>query len=434
MFTRCPECNTHFRVTAENLRAANGEVCCGSCETEFNALASLTDTVPAENVEHDDRLEISVDNPDIDDRDIESADDDESGELEIELESEDMLTETSRLEQETWNSDEWQALLDSTQSASGAVGKNEPEPDESEDEIELEPEYESDDDDSTDEERDGEGEDEEDESFGEIIVLESPPPDDGQDLPNEDDSEIETDDEAMLEDHERHDQYPEQSEPVFSSESLNIDSDSGNIDGAAASGDSEEFHRWLSGDIAAEEGFAREPGSTSRGWLVVTFILALTLFGQTLHYNRDNFAADSRYGGIVRQLYDSVGLTLYPEWALDSFEVRGTEAVAEDAASSALNILANVLVVGEQPVGMPVIRVVLHDRWSDPVASGIFQPDQYLDTKEPRPSLLAPGTTLPIKVSVADPGAEARGYVVDICLPRRSFGLQCQLATDPFRK
>ena len=153
-----------------------------------------------------------------------------------------------------------------------------------------------------------------------------------------------------------------------------------------------------------------------------------------LHYNRDSLAADSTYGGTVRGFYSRLGLTLYPEWELKSFEVRGTEAVAGDSTSSALNILANILVVSDQPVGMPMIRVVLHDRWSATVASGIFQPKEYLSVQDARPTVLEPGTTLPIKISVADPGSEARGYVVDICLPRRLTGLQCQLARDPFRQ
>ena len=61
MYTQCPECNTYFRVTAENLRVANGEVCCGACETEFNALASLIDDIPVDIVENNDRGKIPVD-------------------------------------------------------------------------------------------------------------------------------------------------------------------------------------------------------------------------------------------------------------------------------------------------------------------------------------------------------------------------------------
>lgn len=44
MFTRCPECETVFQIEIEELKAAEGKVCCGECDRVFNALVSLTDT------------------------------------------------------------------------------------------------------------------------------------------------------------------------------------------------------------------------------------------------------------------------------------------------------------------------------------------------------------------------------------------------------
>ncbi|WP_319242501.1 DUF3426 domain-containing protein [uncultured Propionivibrio sp.] len=41
MKTRCPECQTTFRVTPDQLRARAGKVRCGQCQTVFNALDSL---------------------------------------------------------------------------------------------------------------------------------------------------------------------------------------------------------------------------------------------------------------------------------------------------------------------------------------------------------------------------------------------------------
>ena len=44
VLTKCPQCETVFRVSAEQLRAAGGWVRCGRCATEFNAIAKLTDS------------------------------------------------------------------------------------------------------------------------------------------------------------------------------------------------------------------------------------------------------------------------------------------------------------------------------------------------------------------------------------------------------
>lgn len=43
MLTRCPACDTAFRVSAEQLKAKQGKVRCGQCRHVFDALASLLD-------------------------------------------------------------------------------------------------------------------------------------------------------------------------------------------------------------------------------------------------------------------------------------------------------------------------------------------------------------------------------------------------------
>jgi predicted Zn finger-like uncharacterized protein len=46
MMTRCPTCSTAFRVTDQQLRARDGQVRCGRCNTTFDAMATLS-TDPA---------------------------------------------------------------------------------------------------------------------------------------------------------------------------------------------------------------------------------------------------------------------------------------------------------------------------------------------------------------------------------------------------
>jgi predicted Zn finger-like uncharacterized protein len=44
LLTRCPECDTTFRVTEETLNKASGQVRCGRCASVFNAYAELQDS------------------------------------------------------------------------------------------------------------------------------------------------------------------------------------------------------------------------------------------------------------------------------------------------------------------------------------------------------------------------------------------------------
>jgi hypothetical protein len=117
-----------------------------------------------------------------------------------------------------------------------------------------------------------------------------------------------------------------------------------------------------------------------------------------------------------------------------AYRISGSEAVADRTAPSALDIVAKLTIAGDQVVGMPMIRVELKDRWSNAIASRVFSSDEYLREPAAWPALLAPGDTLPIEISVADPGADALNYVVDVCLPRRTSGLQCQIGKNPFQK
>ena len=46
LYTRCPSCDTTFRVTTQQLQTSGGQVRCGQCETIFDAFATLTAQEP----------------------------------------------------------------------------------------------------------------------------------------------------------------------------------------------------------------------------------------------------------------------------------------------------------------------------------------------------------------------------------------------------
>ncbi len=44
MYTRCPHCQTTYRLSSDDLRSADGEVECGHCGEQFNAIKTLTES------------------------------------------------------------------------------------------------------------------------------------------------------------------------------------------------------------------------------------------------------------------------------------------------------------------------------------------------------------------------------------------------------
>jgi hypothetical protein len=178
------------------------------------------------------------------------------------------------------------------------------------------------------------------------------------------------------------------------------------------------------------------PPMTMHGgrWLLLAAVATLVLGLQVVHYARDTLAIDPRVGPVLRAAYGRIGIPLYPAWPLDSYEIRGAKAIAENSAPGALDIVAEIAVTGPQPVGPPMVRVMLRDRWSNAVASGVFDAASYIAEAEVASDVYAPGSLIPVQISLKDPGASAQGYELDVCMPNRRLGLLCRNGRDPFRR
>ena len=64
LFTRCPDCDTVFRVTTRHLQASGGQVRCGRCDAVFDAFASLTAKPPGVSQAHSAGVERQSNSPD----------------------------------------------------------------------------------------------------------------------------------------------------------------------------------------------------------------------------------------------------------------------------------------------------------------------------------------------------------------------------------
>lgn len=170
----------------------------------------------------------------------------------------------------------------------------------------------------------------------------------------------------------------------------------------------------------------------SRGYLFLLggLLLVIALTGQLLHYNRDRLAAHPSWGEDIRAFYAVFDSDLYPDWSVGDYEIRGSEAVAGETGRDVLDIRAQIANTGNVAVGLPRLRVVLRDRWSNPVAAQDFGAAEY--SKElAADKLLQPGDMVSAHVSIQDPGSGAQGFELELCLPRRHTGLEC--SGQPFK-
>jgi len=169
-----------------------------------------------------------------------------------------------------------------------------------------------------------------------------------------------------------------------------------------------------------------EVKSRSALWLVGGLLMIVALAGQLTHYNRDTLAASASWGQTVRDTYAVLGMELYPEWSADSLEIRGSEAIAGESGPDVMDIRAQIASVSGEPTGVPYLRVVLRDRWSNPVAEKQFSPAEYaVAEKLPADGILQPNQSIEAHVSILDPGSGAQGFELELCIPRRNTGLDC---------
>lgn len=398
MFTRCPECDTVFRVTANQLRAARGDVRCGNCAHIFNAMEYLTDAVPSH--EREGTASPMAETGGTEGQTPASMEFDapEQTWSEFFIEAQSVggdIALDGELEAITADPEEWRSMLAEISGDDVMFGLR-AEPDEPTEDQLVPITDQTDSSALPDDDHAGEGADPEPDS-----AAANWHPEAASDLPAPVGHTTATEDSAGA------------GAEIAFDDRLPAD----------------ELPPWS--DEIEDEQPAPLPAHNRR-WAGVALLLCLTLVLQLAHQSRDALAAHPRYGEWVRNFYARLDERLYPDWPLEAFSVRRSEALAGGSAPNALDINAAVDVSGAQPVGLPLVRVTLRDQWANTVGSRLFGPADYL--AEDLPDIVPPGTRIPVSLSLADPGTAARGYEVDLCLPRRTAGLECQQAPSPFRQ
>ena len=169
--------------------------------------------------------------------------------------------------------------------------------------------------------------------------------------------------------------------------------------------------------LAASER-ATAPRSPARlGLAAGAVLLALGLSAQAVHYWRDSLAGQPLIGAPLVRLYERLGEPLEPRWSLAAYDVKQWGA-ASDARPGALRVRASVVnrATGAQPY--PLLRVTFVDRFGGQVARRDFRPAEYLPGRAVPTQLLAAGARADADLSIVDPGTQAAGFELDVCLAR----------------
>ena len=412
MLTQCPNCETTFRVTSEILRVAQGQVRCGRCQTQFDALQRLIEERPPATAAMPTRAQRAV-------APAAAVDADEPSDIEVEEEREileeitmegkrieisgtyrvldDTTASGSHLRQEVV--EEWMEMDEDVLAGVGAVPEGY---------IDVSDEAAADDDPEEAAEESGQfntGDFDELEAFRKRLSRELPATD--NDVGGNDDAPVdEPIDEPVA-------------EPVAESrngvrawrrstaEALEVDDP-----------DDEDNE-----DLSLPGGRQRrEP--VALAWKILFVPLLLVLGMQVVHHNRAELARDPRVGAPLVKIYQALNLDLTPDWDLRAYEIRQWGVITDASAPGTLKVRASLINRATFPQPYPLLKLVLEDRWGDQVRAREFEPADYLDPGVAADRLFAPETQANATIVIVDPGPDAEGFRFDVCL-RGAAGPVC---------
>ncbi len=384
MFTQCPECETIFKLSAEVLRAAAGEVRCGRCGEIFNALRSLAEEPRAFTTgESLHEQEARADNilrfvppaesptrkPSEFDEDIEHEGSPGTQIAHLEIQgAEDLMS---------WSSEDQQGEESFTRTIADDPSM----------EFTLPP--------------------------GELdkIFIEARPRDFGRLKPSPAAGQraeiIELSD----------------PEPIgsASADAGTTESDAQAVHGAEPAEfvptrlRSLQFEESIERVILPQSGFDEQhaPAPHRGRWIAAAVLFAALLGAQVIHHNRDSLAQAAGIGAALRSFYEITGNPLPLRTDLAAFEVRQWGVTGDASANGTLRVRASVINTGATAQPYPLLRLTLADRFGTHVGTRDFKPGEYLRKKPTR--ALDPGERADAIIEILDPGKTAEGFEIDVC-------------------
>jgi predicted Zn finger-like uncharacterized protein len=149
------------------------------------------------------------------------------------------------------------------------------------------------------------------------------------------------------------------------------------------------------------------------GWVSGAVVLALLLVTQVIRGNGEWLAAHTPLLGS--------GATLAPN--LSAYQLRQWGVTGDPAAKGTLRVRASIMNSSAQLQPYPLLRVTLANRFGTRVGGREFEPAEYLGKAVAR--MLAPGERVDATLDILDPGKDAEGFEIDVCVRGSDKKISC---------
>ena len=192
----------------------------------------------------------------------------------------------------------------------------------------------------------------------------------------------------------------------------------------------DEMRQGLAAEAQASVAAARvfdEPVAPQRRhrWpsVLAAVALMLLLAAQVVHSGRDELLRQPVIGPLLAQAYALIGLPVAAPTDLAAYELRQWGAASDAAQPGRLLLRASIVNRANYAQPYPLLRLALQDRFGTTIGVREIEPADYLPGTVAS-SLLAPGQRTDAEIRLVDPGKDAIGFEMDVCLPSAG-GVRC---------
>jgi hypothetical protein len=167
------------------------------------------------------------------------------------------------------------------------------------------------------------------------------------------------------------------------------------------------------------------PRSSSNWWNAGVALGVVALALQLLNHYRAELVKQPSIGSLVQSAYAALGVVVLPRWDVRQYQILDWVATAEPSSGGigSLRITARIKNLGPEYQPYPDVNLRLKDRWEAAVGGRVFAPAEYL-AAAPR-KLMAPGETARAQLELVDPGPDAYGFDLDVCVEVETHVLSC---------
>ena len=158
-------------------------------------------------------------------------------------------------------------------------------------------------------------------------------------------------------------------------------------------------------------------------WLGTSVFLAFLLCAQLIHGNRAWIGTHAPLRGPLHGLYAALGVAVSAPANLSAYQLRQWGVTGDPSASGTLRVRASILNTAAQLQPYPLLRVTLANRFGTKIGARDFEPAEYMG--KPIVRMLSPGERADATLDIVDPGKDAEGFEIDVCVRGADQKISC---------